>query len=59
MFKIATSEEKISLSFKKAIAKITFIENGTIIIGRSSFMAKHAQKTCLFSEQVTGMRITA
>jgi len=42
LFKIATSEEKISLSFKEAIAKITFIENGTIIIGRSSFMAEHS-----------------
>jgi CO/xanthine dehydrogenase Mo-binding subunit len=42
LFKIAASEEKISLSFKEAIAKITFIEKGTIIIGRSSFMAEHS-----------------
>jgi CO/xanthine dehydrogenase Mo-binding subunit len=42
LFKIATPEEKISSSFKEAIAKITFIENGTIIIGRSSFMAEHS-----------------
>jgi len=42
LFRLLAHGEKIRLTFKEAISKITFNETGTVVIGRSSFKAQNS-----------------